>query len=104
MANAAKQKFNVCVIEDDLTMQKAIVKALHGNDDLVVKCAADGADAWKLLEKTKFDIIILDWKLPSVSGVALMNRLRRNKDYQFTPVLVISGFLGKKDFSLLEEL
>jgi tetratricopeptide (TPR) repeat protein len=52
---------------------------------------------------SKYDLICLDWKLPGLSGLALFNRLRTNKSYASTPIMVISGFLQKADFKILSE-
>ncbi len=50
------------------------------------------------------DLIILDWnaKGPN-SGVAAFNRLRHDPRFSTVPILVISGFLDRNDFRLLEE-
>ncbi len=56
------------------------------------------------ISQRKFDVIVLDWKLPGVSGAGLISFLRSLDAYEFVPVMVCSGMLKSKDFSLLEDL
>ena len=95
---------SVAVIEDDTGMLSSICTHL---EDLLVKKIApfeDARKAWDTLSKEKFDLITLDWNLVEMSGLALLNRIRSNSPNEFTPILLISGFLDKKDFTLLSEL
>jgi tetratricopeptide (TPR) repeat protein len=50
------------------------------------------------------DLIILDWNARGPNtGVAAFNRLRHDPRYIGVPMLVISGFVDRNDFRLLEE-
>ena len=51
--------------------------------------AKDGEEALQLVEKIEFDVIVLDWKMPKVSGIEVCKRLREmgNK----TPILLLTA-------------
>jgi len=51
--------------------------------------AKDGEEALKLVEKIEFDVIVLDWKMPKVSGIEVCRQLREmgNK----TPILLLTA-------------
>jgi tetratricopeptide (TPR) repeat protein len=55
-------------------------------------------------DQTHYDLIILDWnaKGPN-SGMCAFNRLRHDPRFAAVPILVISGFVDRNDFRLLEE-
>jgi tetratricopeptide (TPR) repeat protein len=55
-------------------------------------------------DQSSYDLIILDWnaKGPN-SGVGAFNRLRHDPRFATVPILVISGFVDRNDFRLLEE-
>ncbi|HET9240791.1 MAG TPA: hypothetical protein VFO10_26235 [Oligoflexus sp.] len=55
-------------------------------------------------DQTHYDLIILDWnaKGPN-SGITAFNRLRHDPRFAAVPILVISGFVDRNDFRLLEE-
>lgn len=91
------------VVDDDEVSLNLIASHLKrmGVEELVL--LQDGEAAWNALQKRKFDLIVLDWKLPKLSGLALFNRIRRRRDHRTTPLLVVSGLLEKHDFKLLQE-
>ena len=97
-------KVKVLVIEDDESVNRLIttwfqeerVKTAHG--------LMTGESAWQELHRIKYDIIILDWRLGGkLGGLGLFNRIRCDKYYKSIPVMIISGFLDKKDFTILDE-
>jgi len=61
-------------------------------------------DSFRAQDQSNHDLIILDWnaKGPN-SGVTAFNRLRHDPRYAAVPILVISGFVDRNDFRLLEE-
>ncbi|NRA45667.1 MAG: tetratricopeptide repeat protein [Oligoflexales bacterium] len=97
-------KAKVLVIEDDESVNRLIttwfqeerVKTAHG--------LMTGESAWQELHRVKYDVIILDWRLGGkLGGLGLFNRIRCDKYYKSIPVMIISGFLDKKDFTILDE-
>ncbi|MBT8379132.1 MAG: response regulator transcription factor [Ignavibacteria bacterium] len=51
--------------------------------------ASDGQQALELLAKVQFDVIILDWKMPKVSGFEVCKKIRENGDQ--TPILLLTA-------------
>lgn len=94
---------SVIIIDDDSSIAELISNHLSKAGIVKISTMLDGEKAWQALQKDTYESIILDWKLPSVSGLALLNRIRQLPQYCHTPILIISGFLSKKDFRLLDE-
>jgi CheY-like chemotaxis protein len=96
---------SILVIEDDAAQHSLLLESLTKKIPyLKVDFAADGRKGWDMASNHSYDFIILDWKLSSdLHGVGLLNRFRQSKEYQSTPILVISGYLKKEDFALMEE-
>src|SRR5690606_15718130 len=84
-------------------LSSMLVEELKNAGISSVDCFDNGNDAWQASRNHRYDFIILDWKIPELSSLALFNRLKSDASYQNTPILVMSGFLNKKDFSLLNE-
>ena len=78
----------VLLVEDDAAMARVIEKMLRGSGHNVysTKLGEEGVELGKLYD---YDIIILDMKLPDVSGFEVLRRLRAAKVE--TPVLILSG-------------
>jgi two-component system sensor histidine kinase and response regulator WspE len=58
---------------------------------LDVTLVDDGEAAWSALTQQAVDLLIVDWKVPSLSGTELVQRLRQDPRLQSLPVLMISG-------------
>ena len=103
MSDTFNMPSSVLVVDDDEIVCIQIVSYLFDAGVSTVDYAHDGAEAWVKIRSTAYDFIVLDWKLPSVSGLALFNRIRRMRQNTFTPVLVVSGLLNRDDFRMLNE-
>lgn len=53
--------------------------------------AADGPQAWRLLEEERLDLAILDIMMPGVSGLEILKRLRHDPELQRLPVIILTA-------------
>ena len=79
----------VLVIEDEVTLNKNISKALKA-ENFVVSSVFDGFLAERLLKKESFDCIIMDINLPKKNGYDLCKEYREYNKH--TPVLMLTAF------------
>lgn len=93
----------VLIIDDDEVSRNLIANHFSKMGIDAIDQFENGDTGWEALCKDRYDFIVLDWKLPGVSGLALFNRIRSLEHYRTTPLLVVSGFLEKNDFRLLQE-
>ena len=94
---------SVLILEDDVPLAGMLTNELRSIGVRSVDRYENGNQAWKACQKKHYDFIIMDWKVPALSSLALFNRLKQDSYYRNTPIMVMSGFLDKKDFSLLGE-
>ena len=78
----------ILLVEDDQRLARQLLDALT-SEHHTVEHASDGPTAEDLLSFTTFDIIILDWNLPGVSGIDVCRRHRSNRGK--TPILMLTG-------------
>lgn len=57
-----------------------------------VTSASNGREALQLVNEHQFDLIVTDYRMPGMDGVALIGALRAH-DYQ-NPIILLSGFLN----------
>ena len=53
--------------------------------------AADGEDAELLLSEQSFDLAILDWMIPKISGIELCRRVRNRTETQSLPIILLTA-------------
>jgi two-component system phosphate regulon response regulator PhoB len=56
-----------------------------------VTIAASGEEAELLLAEEVFDLVVLDWMLPGLSGIELCRRLRQREATRAVPVLMLTA-------------
>ncbi|HEV8443556.1 MAG TPA: response regulator, partial [Steroidobacteraceae bacterium] len=78
------------VIEDDEAEQVSI-EALIGGDDINITRAGSGREGLEKLRARKFDCVILDLKLPDVSGFDLLSEIQRDDRLRDIPIVVFTG-------------
>lgn len=65
---------HVLIVEDDATTRTLLERTLSG-DGWRTSLAADGRQALKLAERREPDVILLDYKLPGMDGLEVLDRL-----------------------------
>ncbi len=80
----------ILVAEDSTSMRKLISFTLQGAGYEVIE-AEDGKDAVnKLIKHDKIDLVISDLNMPNMGGLELLEHLRDNPFYKFTPVVILT--------------
>ncbi len=78
------------VIEDDEAEQLSI-EALIAGDDIRITRAGTGAEALDQLRTMKYDCVILDLKLPDISGFELLSEIQLDARLRDIPIVVFTG-------------
>jgi|GEM_PF-1114838 len=94
----------IVIVDDERPVLMALERAFFDVGTKEVMCFEDGGSAARVIASgAAVDAFILDWRLPDFGGLALLNRVRAQVAYDRTPVLVLSGFLDKRDFRMAAE-
>jgi HAMP domain-containing protein/CheY-like chemotaxis protein/signal transduction histidine kinase len=78
------------VVEDNPGEQLSI-RELLGHDDLDVSFAASGEEALNTLQQKPFDCVILDLRLPDMSGFDVLEQIGKIPSLTDLPVVVFTG-------------
>ena len=60
-----------------------------------VETAEDGAAAWRMLNRQGYDLLITDYKMPRVSGIELLKKLRAA--HMTLPAILVSGVMPMEE-------
>jgi DNA-binding response OmpR family regulator len=78
----------ILVVEDEAKVGSFIRRALE-EESYAVDLSVDGAEGLDLALAGTYDLIVLDVMLPNVSGLEILQRLRKEKNK--TPVLILTA-------------
>jgi signal transduction histidine kinase/DNA-binding response OmpR family regulator/CHASE3 domain sensor protein len=89
-AKLSQKVKRVLLVEDDPRQQQS-VRALIGDGDVEIVAVSQGSQALRALADTVFDCMIIDLKLPDMSGQELLERMAAGESRSFPPVIVYTG-------------
>ena len=78
------------VVEDDAIERASVVELLH-HDDIETVAVDDGESALAALRSQPFDCVVLDLRLPDVTGLELLDQMRADPAVADVPVVVFTG-------------
>ncbi len=82
---------SILIAEDDLFLQQIYVKSLK-EAGYAVTVVPDGRQALDKLAQGGWDLLLLDLKLPELSGIEVLEEMRKNATLKDVPVLVLTNF------------
>jgi len=84
----------ILVVEDEVEIRELISLLLLRQGHRVQQCGS-ALDAIELLKKEQFDLIVLDWMLPQMSGIDFMKYFRSHQGA--SPVLMVTAKAEPQD-------
>jgi DNA-binding response OmpR family regulator len=90
VASQGRQKARILVAEDEPDIRELVVITLT-LDGFEVASAADGEEALALADNDSFDLIILDVRMPRMTGYEACRRLRQNETTSGIPIIFLSA-------------
>ncbi|HYE71505.1 MAG TPA: response regulator [Aquabacterium sp.] len=78
------------VVEDNAAERMSITELL-GHDDIDIISVETGEEALEALREQRIDCVVLDLRLPDMSGFELLERLRSEGELSDIPVVVFTG-------------
>lgn len=77
----------ILLIDDEPAIAETL-SAYAGRDGMSVEYAKDGEAGLDLFGRRKFDVVVVDWMLPGISGPEIVKTIREKSD---VPILMISA-------------
>jgi two-component system chemotaxis response regulator CheY len=87
----------VLVVDDMLTMRKLVSRCLKDLGFTDITEADDGETAWPLLEAgasgrtPPFQLVVSDWNMPKLTGIALLKKVRSHEAMKSLPFLFVTA-------------
>jgi CheY-like chemotaxis protein len=93
----SKKKVVTVVIVDDEESIRTLVQATLEGPECRVLLAANGHEALALARSERPQAIVLDWMMPSMSGLECLRRLLADPDLAHIPVVMLTAMGQEKD-------
>ncbi len=93
------KNISVLVIDDDSMIRSLLQNALTSKG-FEVFVADGGLDGLDLAKTKKTDVILLDWMMPEMDGIEVLEELKRNGDTMHIPVFMLTSKEDSKDLDL----
>ena len=101
---ATKKRTVRILVVDDSDTTRQIEKSILESAGFVVDTAFDGVDALEKSKAKQYDLILTDRDMPRMTGLVLLDNLRRMEQYKDAPVVVVSADQNPKTVQEFERL
>lgn len=82
---------SVLIVDDDISTRARLKARLANRDGYIVFEAENGMEALDLAEQHIPSLIVLDWKMPDLSGIQVLKQLRNQEKNAQTPVIMLTS-------------
>ena len=88
----------VLIADDEAHIIHVVAIKLRNNGYEVI-CASNGAEAYELACGEKPDIVVTDYQMPFMTGIDLIEKLRKNEQTKHLPVVLLTA----RSFAISDE-
>jgi DNA-binding NtrC family response regulator len=82
-------KAKILVVDDDETVRRSYLRSLAGAFRSV-EAAFDGDEALRAMEKQRYDVVLLDLRMPGTDGITVLKTMKQR--WPESEVVVITGY------------
>ena len=86
----SKTEFPILIVDDDAAARELLATHL-GREGFEVREAANGEDGLSLIDRERVSLVILDMRMPGISGTDVLRRLRERPATATLPIMVLTG-------------
>ncbi|NPA53422.1 MAG: response regulator [Aquificae bacterium] len=87
----------ILVVDDMATMRRIIKGLLNQLGYKNIEEAEDGKVALQKLKTQKFDFVVTDWNMPNMTGLELVQEIRKDPELKDLPVLMVTAEAKKEN-------
>jgi len=93
----------IMIVDDMAIFREPVSEALqkHGYE---TTCASDGLEALAKVVSEEPDLILLDMTMPRLGGIQTLQQLRRSKQTQYLPVIMLTDMSDREHVAQAAEL
>ncbi|MEW6660459.1 MAG: response regulator [Thermodesulfobacteriota bacterium] len=98
------RKLDVLVVDDISAVRNILAQILRNlGVEGRIDAAADGLEAWEMMQASQYDVVICDIRMPRMNGLELKRLLRATPRFAEMPFLMITGEVSEEMMALAVE-
>ena len=86
----------VLVVDDTLTT-RALEKNILEGEGYEVSVAVNGQEAWDIMSKQVFDLVVTDVEMPVMNGFDLTDKIKQSDNHSHIPVIIVTSLATEED-------
>ncbi|MGH2757737.1 MAG: response regulator, partial [Actinomycetota bacterium] len=86
-----KKVKHLLVVEDNEAERLAIQELIGTEGNVAITSVGSSEEAFAAMSETRFECMVLDLKLPEMSGFELLETIKKDKNFSDLPVIVYTG-------------
>jgi two-component system phosphate regulon response regulator PhoB len=88
-------QYSILIIDDEVAILQMLGSYL--DKKYTVKKAINGKTALNFIKKQTPDLILIDWMLPDISGVEIIDKIKREDLYKDIPIIMLTAKSSELD-------
>jgi len=89
--SVAQETKRLLIVQNNAAERESIRALLHAGDGLEITAVASSKEALKRLAEEHYDCIVLDLKLPKMTGFELLDAIKEHDEHRKIPVIIYTG-------------
>jgi cyclic di-GMP phosphodiesterase len=85
------------LVVDDESANVELLKTLLKGEGYTVVTASDGQQALEMVEREHPDLVLMDVRMPKLTGFEVCDHIKQNKATRLTPVVLITALAERQD-------
>jgi two-component system chemotaxis response regulator CheY len=81
----------ILLVDDSSTMRRIQKNTLDKLGLTDVTEAEDGADALKKMPGAGFELVLMDWNMPNMTGIEALKKIKADPALKATPVIMVTS-------------
>ena len=90
-------KPKILIIEDEISISELVKYNLEKNNYSVDVCEDGESAIDQIFGDVKYDLMIVDWMIPNLSGLEIARRVRKAKDTKNIPIIMLTAKSEESD-------
>jgi putative two-component system response regulator len=96
VSDAVRPAGKILVVDDE-SANVELLKTLLKREGYAVVTASDGQQALEMVDREHPDLVLMDVRMPKLTGFEVCDRIKQNKATRLTPVVLITALAESQD-------